>query len=94
MSSTTGPRRTGGMHGGPGMPDMMGRMMEIVETFRDKGATSPDTALGLKELGVPPMFEMMLQGPMGKMGPFREHQGRYYLSEERLEEMRERFGSR
>ena len=90
MSSTTGPRRPGGMHGGPDMR----RMMEIVKTFRDKRAISPDTALSLEELGVPPMFEMMLQGPMGKMGPFREHQGRYYLSEERLEEMRERFESK
>jgi ABC-type multidrug transport system ATPase subunit len=88
-------------HGGmPGMghrrmPDMgHGRIMEIVETFRKKGATSPETAMALEELGLPPMFGMMLQGPMGQSGIFMEYNGKYYISEERLGRMQERFGSR
>jgi len=79
-----------GHGGGPGMGH--GRMMEIVETFTKNGATSPETALTLEELGLPPMFGMMLQGPMGQMGIFVEHNGRYYLSEERINQMRARFG--
>jgi len=84
-----------GMGGGGGMPGMgHGRMMEIVETFRKNGATSPETAMALEELGLPPMFGMMLQGPMGQSGIFMEHNGKYYISEERLRRMQERFGSR
>jgi len=69
-----------------------GRMKEMVETFVKNGATSPETAMTLEELGLPPMFEMMLQGPMGQSGLILEHQGRYYVSQERLDEMRSRFG--
>ncbi len=76
------------------MPGMgHGRIMEIVETFRKNGATSPETALALEELGLPPMFGMMLQGPMGQSGLFREHNGKYYLVEERFRQMQARFGS-
>jgi len=75
--------------GGPGMGHE--RMMEVVETFTKNGATSPETAMTLEELGLPPMFGMMLQGPMGQMGIFVEHNGRYYLSEERIKQMRARF---
>jgi ATP-binding cassette subfamily B protein len=69
-----------------------GRMMEIVETFVKNGATSPESAMALEELGLPPMFEMMLQGPIGQSGLILEHQGKYYISQERLEQMRSRFG--
>ena len=37
-----------------------GRMFEVVETFREKGATSHEKALSLKELGLPPMLGMMM----------------------------------
>ena len=69
-----------------------GRMLEIVETFVKNGATSPESAMALEELGLPPMFGMMLQGPMGQSGLILEHQGKYYISQERLEQMRSRFG--
>ena len=85
-----------------GGPPMMGhgsmgggghaRMKEMVETFEKNGATSPETAMTLEELGLPPMFAMMLQGPMGQSGLILEHQGKYYISQERLDEMRRRFG--
>lgn len=79
-----------GHGGGPGMGH--GRMMEVVETFMMNGATSPETAMTLEELGLPPLFGMMLQGPMGQMGIFMEHNGKYYLSEDRINQMRARFG--
>jgi len=85
-----------------GGPPMMGhgsmgggghaRMKEMVETFEKNGATSPESAMTLEELGLPPMFAMMLQGPMGQSGLILEHQGKYYISQERLDEMRRRFG--
>ena len=85
-----------------GRPQMMGhgpmsgggheRMKEIVETFVKNGATSPESAMALEELGLPPMFAMMLQGPMGQSGLILKHQGKYYISQERLEQMRSRFG--
>jgi len=82
--------------GMPGMNPgrMFERMFEVVETFREKGATSPEKAMSLEELGLPPMFGMMIQGPMGQSGPFREKDGRYYLVEERLRQMQARFGNR
>jgi len=85
-----------------GSPPMMGhgpmgggghaRMKEMVDTFVKNGATSPESAKTLEELGLPSMFAMMLQGPMGQMGLIKEHQGRYYISQERLDEMRRQFG--
>jgi hypothetical protein len=69
-----------------------GWMMEIVETFVKNGATSPESAIAPEELGLPPMFRMMLQGPMGQSGIILEHRGKYYVSQERLEQMRRHFG--
>lgn len=77
-------------HGGMGP----GRLMEIAEKFRDKGATSPETALSIDDLGLPPMFGMMLHGPMGQMGVFAEYEGKYYLIEERLQQLLSRLMGR
>ena len=82
------------MGGGHGMPEMRARMMEIVETFNAKGATSPESALTLEELGLPPMFGMMMQSPMGQSGIFVENDGKYYLNEEQFKQMQARFGPR
>jgi ATP-binding cassette subfamily B protein len=71
-----------------------GRIFEMVETFRERGATSPETALALEELGLPPMFGMMIRGPMGQSGIFGENDGKYYLNEERFKQIRARFRDR
>ena len=65
-----------------------------METFREKGATSPEKALSVEELGLPPMFRMMIQSPMGQSGIFSEVDGKYYLSEEKLNDMQARFHNR
>jgi ATP-binding cassette subfamily B protein len=93
-NSTAGHGDPGGMRDTPGMAGMMGRMREIVETFREKGATSPDKALSLEDLELPPMFGMMMQSPMGQSGIFNEVDGKYYISEERLNNMRAQFENR
>ncbi len=69
------------------------RFLAMVEKFRQKGATSPDRAMTLEELGLPPRFKDLMDRRLGQLGVFVEVDGKYYLSEERLEEIRKhRFG--
>jgi ATP-binding cassette subfamily B protein len=79
------------VHGG-NMGTGHGRIMEIVETFRKNGAISPETAMAPEEMGIPPMFRVMLQGQMAKSGIFLEHNGKYYVSEDRFNKMQKRLG--
>lgn len=65
-------------------------MFELVERFRQKGATSPDKAMSLEELGLPPRFEYIMRGRLRKLGIFVEKDDKYYLSEERLKQLEER----
>lgn len=68
----------------------------IVEKFRQKGAVSPDKAMTVEELGLPPRFQEAMKRRLGRLGVFVEVNGKYYLSEERLkqvEEMRATRGS-
>jgi len=67
------------------------RMMEMAQAFLRAGAVSPETSKTPEELGLPPQFRAMQAG-MGQPGLFLEHNGRYYLSEERLRQMKERVG--
>jgi hypothetical protein len=66
------------------------RLLEIVERFRQKGATNPEKALTAQELGLPPRFEQAMHRRLGQTGIFVETNGRYYLDEERLKQFQER----
>jgi hypothetical protein len=66
------------------------RLLALVEKFRQKGATSPDTAQTAEELGLPPTFSQMMQRRLGQSGVFVEVNGKYYLSEERFKEFQAR----
>ncbi|MEM3425490.1 MAG: hypothetical protein QXI42_06770 [Thermoproteota archaeon] len=68
------------------------RLLELVEKFREKGATSPDKAMTLEELGLPSWFRRLMRGRLGKLGVFVEKEGKYYLSEERLRQLEKRRG--
>jgi hypothetical protein len=70
------------------------KFYEIVERFRQKGAVSPDKAMTVEELGLPPRFETAMKGRLGRSGIFVEVNGRYYLSEERLKQTEELRSSR
>jgi hypothetical protein len=70
------------------------RIQRIVEQFRAKGATSPEKAMMAAELGLPPRFEEAMDRRLGRLGIFVKVDGRYYLSEEKLKEARERLSSR
>jgi hypothetical protein len=65
------------------------RLHGIIEQFRQKGATSPEKALTLQELGLPPRFEQAMHRRLGQTGIFVEINGRYYLNEERLKQIQE-----
>jgi len=81
----------GGGSMGMGGPNP-GRMMEMAQAFLRAGAVSPETSKTPEELGLPPQFRAMQAG-LGQPGLFLEHNGRYYLSEERLRQMKERVGT-
>jgi len=65
------------------------RLNELVQTFRQKGATSPEKAMTIQELGLPPRFEQAMHRRLGQTGIFVELNGKYYLNEQRLKEIQE-----
>jgi hypothetical protein len=67
---------------------------EIVEKFRQKGATSPDKAMTPQELDLPPRFEEAMKRRLGRSGVFVEVDGKYYLSEERLKQIEQMRSAR
>jgi hypothetical protein len=90
VQGISGRQGMGGRGGMGGMPDMFRhRILEIAETFRQKGAISPETALSPEQLGLPPQFSMMVQMGIAESGLFLEHEGKYYLSETRFTQIQE-----
>jgi hypothetical protein len=69
--------------------EMRRRLHEIIERFRQKGATSPEKAMTIQELGLPPRFEEAMHRRVGQLGIFVEINGKYYLNEERLKQIQE-----
>jgi hypothetical protein len=69
-------------------------LSEIVEKFRQRGAIDPERAMTAGELGLPPGFQEAMKRHLGRSGVFVEVDGKYYLSEERLKEVKERLASR
>ncbi len=65
------------------------RLQELIERFRQRGADSPEKAMTIQELGLPPRFEEAMHRRLGQSGIIVEVNGRYYLDEERLKQIRE-----
>lgn len=74
--------------------EIRGRLREVVKKFREKGAVSQEKAMTPEELGLPPRFQTAMKRRLGQLGVFVEVNGKYYLSEERLKEVKERIASR
>jgi hypothetical protein len=72
-----------------GREEMRRRLHEIIGRFRQKGATSPEKAMTIQELGLPPLFEEAMHRRLGQSGIFVETNGKYYLNEERLKQIQE-----
>ena len=66
-----------------------GKLREIISTFRVKGATSPERAMTIQELGVPPRFEEAMHRRLGATGIFVEVSGKYYLDEAKLKQIQD-----
>ena len=77
-----------------GREEMRRRLHEIIERFRQKGATSPEKAMTIQELGLPPRFEEAMHRRLGQTGIFVEVNGKYYLNEERLKQIQEQRAKR
>ena len=69
--------------------EMQRRLQEIIEKFRQNGATSPEKAMTIQELGLPPRFEQAMHRRLGRSGIFVETNGKYYLNEDRLKQIQE-----
>jgi len=63
------------------------RMRQIIRTFQEKGAISPETALTADELGLSRLFVRIMKRRQGKTRVFMEVNGRYYLNQKALGEM-------
>ncbi|MGD0330315.1 MAG: hypothetical protein ABSB40_07715 [Nitrososphaeria archaeon] len=74
--------------------EMRHRLHEIIERFRQKGATSPEKAMTIQELGLPTRFEEAMHRRLGQSGIFVEINGKYYLDEERLKQIQEQRAKR
>ena len=72
-----------------GREEIRRRLQEIMQKFRQKGATSPEKAMTIQELGLPPRFEEAMHRRLGQSGIFVEVNGKYYLNEERLKQIQE-----
>ena len=64
------------------------RIREIIQTFRAKGAVSPETALTAQELGLSRIFVRIMKRRRGKTMVFIEVNGKYYLDEKALRAMK------
>jgi hypothetical protein len=70
------------------------QLSDIIEKFRQKGALSPEKAMTAEELGLPAEFKERMKRRLGQLGVFVEVNGKYYLSEERLKEVKEQRAAR
>ena len=71
---------------------MFSPFRRLIETLREKGATTPEKALTWKELGLPEELEHMKPPIQPDKSPILQKGKKYYLSEERLEFFMEEFG--
>ena len=60
----------------------------IIQKFREKGAISPEKAMTVQELDLPPRFEQAMHRRLGQTGIFVELNGKYYLNEDRLKQIK------
>ena len=73
---------------------MRERLLELVQSFKEKGAVSSDKAMTVQDLDLPLRFEEAMKRRLGKSGIFVEVNGKYYLSEERLKQVKEQIVNR
>lgn len=70
------------------------RFRRLVSTFQQKGATSPEKAMTAEQLGLPPRFEDFMERRAGQTKVFQEVNGKYYLDQKALAEVRKQWANR
>ena len=74
--------------GGGQQPEMMRqRAMEIIKIFKDKEATSLESAKGIEDLGLPAFFPRIMENRLGPLGVIVEKDGLFYLVEDNIEKL-------
>lgn len=73
-----------GMGGGPSPEMMRQRAMEVIKIFKDKEATSPESAKSLGELDLPPYFSRIMENRLEPLGIIVEKESHYYLVEDNI----------
>jgi len=76
-----------GMSGGQSPEMMQQRAMEVIKIFRDKEATSPESAKSIEELDLPPFFPRIMENRLDPLGIIVEKEGRFYLVEENVSKL-------
>ena len=66
---------------------MQRRLKDTIALFREKGAVTKKSALTLKQLGLPSMFKLIIQSPIGEDLPFLQVGKKFYLDEKRAKEL-------
>jgi hypothetical protein len=89
MSSSTGQQRSSGQQGVKAE-----RFRQLVRIFLAKGATSPEKALTAEQLGLPQRFEEYMENRKGQTKIFVESNGKYYLDQKALSELRQQRANR
>lgn len=74
--------------------EIRAHFLETIEKFRKKGALSPEKAMTAEELGLPAEFRERMKRRLGRLGVFVEVDGKYYLSEERFREVKDKIAER
>lgn len=73
------------------LESMFSPFRRLVDTFRERGATTPEKAMSLKELGIPELFRHVKPPVPPDIDPIIRVGNKYYLSEERLAKFRDQF---
>jgi lipoate-protein ligase A len=69
-------------------------LASAIEKFRQKRALSPEKAMTAEELGLSAEFKDRMKRRLGQLGILVEVNGKYYLSEERLKEVKGKIAER
>lgn len=76
-----------GMGGGQSPEMMRQRSMEVIKIFKDKEATSPESAKSSEELGLPQFFPRIMENRLGPLGIIVEKEGLFYLVEDNIKKL-------
>ena len=75
------------MGGGPSPEMMRQRAMEVIKIFKEKKATSSESAKSLEELDLPLYFSRIMENRLGPLGIIVEKEDHFYLVEHNVRKL-------